>query len=85
MVKSVSSASAAVSTAPAFSHVQDSVTILVSILMTYKRQIRRIKDLPEGLAPQGQVSPDTDRFSVADRSQVHWPAGRAPSYTKTCQ
>lgn len=37
------------------------------------------RNLPEGREPQGQVSPWTGWFSEAERSQVHWPAGRAPS------
>ena len=35
-------------------------------------------DLPAGRAPQAQVEPAGLAFSVAARSQVHWPAGRAP-------
>lgn len=31
-----------------------------------------------GRLPQKQVSPVTSSFSVAERSQVHWPTGRAP-------
>ena len=35
-------------------------------------------DLLEDLCPQGQASPETGVFSLGARSQVHWPAGRAP-------
>lgn len=35
-------------------------------------------DLPAGRAPQAQVDPAGLAFSVAARSQVHWPAGRTP-------
>ena len=35
-------------------------------------------DLPAGRAPQAQVEPAGLAFSVVARSQVHWPAGRAP-------
>lgn len=34
--------------------------------------------VPAGRLPQEQVEPWTALFSVAARSQVHWPAGRAP-------
>lgn len=37
-----------------------------------------IRDSPEGREPQAQVSPSTGWFSETERSQVHWPAGRAP-------
>jgi hypothetical protein len=38
-------------------------------------------DIPAGRAPQEQSEPEGVAFSVAARSQVHSPAGRAPIIT----
>lgn len=77
----VKSCSRADSTAWAFSQVQDADRN-VSTSLTKKPSISRswlgIRNSPEGRAPQAQVSPSTGWFSEAERSQVHWPAGRAP-------
>jgi hypothetical protein len=57
-----------------FSHVQASVGALSAVLNGH---MYGSKDLLEGLAPQEHSSPLTEAFSVAARSQVQAPAGRA--------
>ena len=40
--------------------------------------MKGVVDSLAGRAPHAQVDPAGLVFSVAARSQVHWPAGRAP-------
>lgn len=53
------------------------MSLAANILLT-KTIVRESSNLPAGRAPQEQSEPLGVAFSVAARSQVHSPAGRAP-------
>lgn len=51
---------------------------LVANILSTKTIVRESSNLPAGRAPHEQSEPLGVAFSVAARSQVHSPAGRAP-------
>lgn len=58
----------------AFSQVQEAKVFVSS----ESSRSQTLQNLLEDLLPHGQAAPVTGWFSVAERSQVHSPAGRAP-------
>lgn len=58
---------------------QSEKLVLFSTTQKHGKTGKRKGNSQEGLLPQGQASPLTGWFSVAALSQVHCPAGRAPS------
>lgn len=76
VVKSTSSADSMPS---AFSQVQEAkINVSISPRLTNSMAEFITGNVQEGRLPQAQVSPVTALFSDTERSQVHWPTGRAP-------